>query len=75
LNFKAWVVPYIVLTAASVAVIGILVGQIFGQAWFAAVALAIAAFGLFSNLEVGLFQQRDLLTTLGRILDAHGVRA
>ena len=75
LSFKAWVVPYLVASAVSVAIVGVLVGETYGQPGFVAVALAVAAFGLLSNLGLGLLQQRDLLRTLRRIMDARPVAA
>lgn len=70
LSFHTWVIPYLVASAAAIAVLGFLVGAVFREGWFMPVALLIAALGLFSNLTVGLWQQKDLLRSLERILEA-----
>ena len=70
LSFHTWVIPYLAASAGAIAVLGFLVSDIFREGWFVPLALLIAAFGLLSNLTVGLWQQGDLLRSLEIVLEA-----
>jgi uncharacterized membrane protein len=72
-RFRGWVIPYLVVSAALLVVIGVVIGRVTSDNSFAVLALTIGAFALLGNVASGLLQQRSLLRTLERILDAHAV--
>jgi len=73
LRFHRWVIPYLVASAALLVVIGAVLSKVYADQTLGLPVLAVAALGLFGNLAFGLFQQRRLLQTLKRILDAHSL--
>lgn len=74
IGFKGWVILFGILSVALVA-IGVVTAAVLSDSAFAfaVVVLVVAAIGLGANFAVGLVQQRDLIRTIGRILDARQV--
>ncbi len=73
IGFKGWVILFGIFSAVTLVGIGVLIAAVFSDSSFALVVLVVAAFGFGSNFAVGLIQQRDLIRTIGRILDARQV--
>jgi hypothetical protein len=74
IGFKGWVFLFGILSAVALVAMGVVIAAAFTESFFfALVVLVVAAIGLGSNFAVGLVQQRDLIRTIGRILDARQV--
>ena len=74
IGFKAWVILFGIFSAMALAAMGGVIAAAFTESFFfALVVLVVAAIGLGSNFGVGLVQQRDLIRTIGRVLDARQV--
>jgi hypothetical protein len=73
IGFKGWVFLFGILSAVALVAMGVVIAAAFSDISFALVVLVVAALGLGSNFAVGLIQQRDLIRTIGRVLDARQV--
>jgi hypothetical protein len=73
IGFKGWVTLFGILSAGALVALGVVIAAVFSDSSFALVVLVVAAFGSGLNFAVGLVQQRDLIRTIGRILDARQV--
>jgi len=72
-GFKGWIVLYSIFSAVAIVAIGVVIAETFGENSFALVVLVVALFVLGSNFAVGLMQRRDLIRSIGSILDARQV--
>jgi hypothetical protein len=73
IGFRGWVILLGVFSAVALVAMGVVIAAAFSDSSFALVVLVVAAIGSGSNFAVGLVQQRDLIRTIGRILDARQV--
>lgn len=67
-GFKTWVIPYLIFSALSLLVVGVLISAYFRDASFALAVAAIAVLAFGSNVGLGLMQQRDLVRALQQIV-------